>query len=403
MAGRENRLSESPLFVSPPPRDHRHTPLVLPPRTRYPGDGLDYRRPVTTAAGGMSSAVIDLTSEDDTQSAWPAPEAFSAVASPEPGPSRANTRHRLPGIQLPEDREASRGPQQEHQQHNNHYPESRSRYPLRASDTMDRRPSNSTLATSSRRLPRPWEPAQRSITPHPTGASNTIDLTGDDDDDVVFTEVRPRIPRLPQLNVGRPEITAGTGTVARGLMERIFGMGGRPGDTIVGAAVPRPANAPHMPQHGRPPAVVIDFNYMTVGFAVGGEPARPPTPHYEAPPPAEPGFTRSPGEDEEIVCPNCGYELCAGEDEVKQQVWVIKTCGHVSRLTGCAIFNPWTNNIQAYCGECAQNRVVSQPRGKGKAKVDASLNAIVPMKKCSVLGCGVSAAGKAMLRVYVDG
>lgn len=127
-------------------------------------------------------------------------------------------------------------------------------------------------------------------------------------------------------------------------MDRVLGMGGRPvavaGEGGVGGMLHRllagqggaaPANnAPHIPQNVRAPAVAIGFDYLTVAFAVGGEPARPATPNYEAPPPAEPGFTRSPGENEEIVCPNCGDELCTGKDEVKQQVWVIKGCGHVS-------------------------------------------------------------------------
>jgi hypothetical protein len=31
-----------------------------------------------------------------------------------------------------------------------------------------------------------------------------------------------------------------------------------------------------------------------------------------------------------VVCPNCGDELAVGKDEIKQQIWVVKSCGHVS-------------------------------------------------------------------------
>jgi hypothetical protein len=75
----------------------------------------------------------------------------------------------------------------------------------------------------------------------------------------------------------------------------------------------------------------LDFAMAAFDMGIGAEPARPPTPKYEAPPPPEKGFTRSPEEDEEVVCPNCGDELGVSEEETKAQVWVIKTCGHVSR------------------------------------------------------------------------
>ena len=88
------------------------------------------------------------------------------------------------------------------------------------------------------------------------------------------------------------------------------------------------------PAHRRRPGqarMFIDLDFGMAAFDMGyGEPARPATPKYEAPPPAEKGFTRSPEEDEEVVCPNCGDELAVSEDETKSQVWVIKACGHVS-------------------------------------------------------------------------
>lgn len=56
---------------------------------------------------------------------------------------------------------------------------------------------------------------------------------------------------------------------------------------------------------------------------------QPRLPTYNPPPPAKEGFTRSPKEEDVLVCPNCDDELGLGDDEVKRQVWVVKACGHV--------------------------------------------------------------------------
>ena len=53
---------------------------------------------------------------------------------------------------------------------------------------------------------------------------------------------------------------------------------------------------------------------------------------YKAPPPAKEGFTRTFAEDDVVLCPGCGDELATGKDETKQQVWIVKSCGHVSYL-----------------------------------------------------------------------
>lgn len=76
----------------------------------------------------------------------------------------------------------------------------------------------------------------------------------------------------------------------------------------------------------------VDLNWTTVGFDLGHEQERDTTapPTYEAPPPAPSGFTRTPAENDILVCPNCGDELCEGKTDQKKQVWVVKKCGHVS-------------------------------------------------------------------------
>jgi len=56
---------------------------------------------------------------------------------------------------------------------------------------------------------------------------------------------------------------------------------------------------------------------------------QPRLPTYDPPSPAKPGFTRSPNEDDTLVCPHCDDELGFGDSDVKRQVWVVKACGHV--------------------------------------------------------------------------
>ncbi len=56
---------------------------------------------------------------------------------------------------------------------------------------------------------------------------------------------------------------------------------------------------------------------------------QPRLPTYDPPSPAKPGFTRSPNDDDTLVCPHCDDELGVGDSDVKRQVWVVKACGHV--------------------------------------------------------------------------
>lgn len=82
------------------------------------------------------------------------------------------------------------------------------------------------------------------------------------------------------------------------------------------------------------------LNFLQAGFNYE-QPSRPQQqprpPTYDPPPPAQRGFTRSPNEDDFLVCPHCDDELGVGDDEVKRQVWVVRACGHV-RIDGSASF-----------------------------------------------------------------
>ena len=84
----------------------------------------------------------------------------------------------------------------------------------------------------------------------------------------------------------------------------------------------------------RPPApprgaiLQIDMDFRLPAFDMGME--DPEVATYNPPPDPPEGFTASPEEDDVLLCPNCDRELCTGETELDQQVWVLKGCGHVS-------------------------------------------------------------------------
>ena len=74
----------------------------------------------------------------------------------------------------------------------------------------------------------------------------------------------------------------------------------------------------------------LDFLHPGFNYENPTRPQPPPrVTTYDPPLPAQPGYTRSPEEDQILVCPNCDNELGVGEDDVKRQVWVVKVCGHV--------------------------------------------------------------------------
>lgn len=73
----------------------------------------------------------------------------------------------------------------------------------------------------------------------------------------------------------------------------------------------------------------LDFLHAGFNYEQPSRPQHTPRlPTYDAPPAAEHGFTRSPKEDDLLVCARCENELGLG-DEDRSQVWVVKACGHV--------------------------------------------------------------------------
>ena len=353
--------------------------LFLPPiRTaRYAGDGLDYRRPVMTSV----TPFIDLTGDD--QQSTHAPEESSRA--------RRLPRFGREVIDVEEDGHAAE--EELAPIPNRHVHLYAPRFPTRPHSAGLRRPAPVRQPTppdmdddddfeivAERTYERPLSPdvliQRRSPTPYVSDTNRQpIDLTNDDD--VIFTNTRRR---EDGLNAVRPGTTAGVGTrseagprgfavghianIFRGegvnlggrLMQRLNANLGAMDDDDVEeqmmdylghghnhhhhhvhhhralAGVAHYGGIPVMPVHraGMPP-MTMDFD--GVGFdmgLVGGN--RPPSPKYSPPAEAPHGFTRNPAEDEVVVCPNCGDELAMGDDEVKQQVWAVKGCGHVSEI-----------------------------------------------------------------------
>ncbi|KAK3680111.1 hypothetical protein LTR78_000488 [Recurvomyces mirabilis] len=255
---------------------------------------------------------------------------------------------------------------------------------------------------------------QRSLTPYPGDIGNAgpapIDLT--EDDDVVFMRENPRegggingVPPATTAGLGTRSVPAernplaGVAELLNGthrLMQRMYDYQGPPDEyfnPLQGAPrhrdplrryrVPVPPLR-DVPVSGFVPPVGMPglMDYGMPAFDLGVEPiARPPSPKYSPPPSPGAGFIRNPGEDDVVVCPNCGDELAVSKDDTKSQVWVVTACGH------------------AYCGTCAVNRALR--KGKGKAKVTDPKEPR-PFSKCVVDGCGKKcSSSRDMVHVFL--
>lgn len=144
----------------------------------------------------------------------------------------------------------------------------------------------------------------------------------------------PIIPPAPAGDVGRPPslrdfLSRGVRTVIGNFNTAgINFLAQRPG--LQAEAVPQVA------VHGQLDFNAFDglqFDYERPAFHMGPRASEPPNLNaepYKAPSAAKEGYTRDVEEEEIVLCPYCKDELAAGDSEIKQQVWVIKQCGHVS-------------------------------------------------------------------------
>lgn len=283
---------------------------------RFPGDGLDFRRPVMSLP---SQEVIDLTEDNST------PDydlSRDSIFGPTP---QRRTRPRLVRDIISIDDQESSGDQQ-----NLNSPELEFMFSRTLLPTM---------------MPQPHRRANR---PLENGMDVGISIRDDEnsrqrDNDVqqtsgaTWAEWRSRGQRnhvMASIQEGfiRDRRRQAPAIHPQSLFMR--GRGLRPPIMAVDEFVPREdpmfVNAdPDLDLPGH-----LDF--YTQGFPMGpmaqiGHMVRQPAPPtYDAPSPPRTGYTRAPKEDDILVCPNCERELGVGDTEIKKQVWVIKRCGHVS-------------------------------------------------------------------------
>lgn len=300
--------------ASPPQRHHR-PPLRLPSTMRYPGDGLDFRRPVVSSSQsssrtGNTQDVIDLTDE------------------PDPAPSR----------------------------------------------TTEQNEGGPSLSPRQTRLPR----FGREI-------MDVVDLANDDDEDegeeveapsspeVQFVGASTRTPAVP---------TTATSTGISAQASHLYRMLVS-GQQSFARQIPWAGRLLRRPPQDMETVWIGDGAEGGMGFSINIDVDYPqstpvqvrPENTYKPPSPPPEGFTRSVGEDDVVVCPNCDEELGTG-DEVKQQIFVVKHCGHV------------------YCGECARHRSLSKAKQTGER--------VKPFSKCKVAGCEKPvSAPRSMFQVYL--
>ncbi|KAF2873639.1 hypothetical protein BDV95DRAFT_349505 [Massariosphaeria phaeospora] len=291
---------------------------------RYVGDGLDYRRPMNHSRSSSQADVIDLTADD---------AAPSAASNNGPMLVRAQRPPRFAREIIDIDEEDS---------------------------LLEAAPSDSPEIQfiSARRLDPPLR--QDPPTRHPHIAEDDVQFVGE----TRLPEAR-RVRNLGMYlfeNPVRPHHPAHpfVQDIRARMLEQLQNRQHSP--------VPPPRGGqrrPHAQIHVGWVAPALDFGSVGFDLGIGGGPV-PPPPTYDAPEAAPEGFTRSVAENDALICPHCGDELCTGDSEQKRQVWIVKICGHV------------------YCGECTANRGGKRST-KGKEKQPPPRTK--PFKECVVKGC----------------
>ncbi len=145
----------------------------------------------------------------------------------------------------------------------------------------------------------------------------------------------------------------------------------------------------------------LRFDYQQPAFAMDNRESETPqitSEPYKPPPKAKDGFTRDVDEDEVLVCPACNEELASGEGEVKQQVWIIKQCGHVSTTRSHQLGR--ANPGQVYCGDCATRRPVKGNKRDARNARDPAKT--TSFRACIIAGCEKPVLSKgSMFQIYL--
>lgn len=348
------------------------------PPGRYAGDGLDFRRLAGTATPNNNDndnhidlsqdeddIVIDLTADDSAYGARNAPPSEEAV------PQQANPRRLPRGMDIIIDL-----------------------------DNGDEEWRMAAPPTPEPRSPEIQFMGSRRIDPPPTLARR---------ESVEFVRAQP----LPEADIrqrryaelDRTLLAMGNMgdrfTHLRAQVERTMANVNHTRNRFQRGPVPPPARPGGHIHIGTFAIPAIDFEAVGFDMGMGGNRApEPPPPTYQAPPEAPTGFTRSPQEEDVLLCPNCGDELCEGEDEVKRQVWLVKTCGHVcfhvDKKNWQVMVLMW---CQIYCGDCTANRSIKRS-AKGKEKQTTARSR--PFKECVVDDCGKKvSSSRAMIQIFL--
>ncbi|KAL8930601.1 MAG: hypothetical protein Q9208_000471 [Pyrenodesmia sp. 3 TL-2023] len=276
------------------------------PSLRFPGDGLDFRRPAATAtpvpATGLD--VIDLT-DDNSAHSVPPPTRPSARANSLSIASQTNSGRRTFPDFIDLDEESTRS-----QMNSSSETPDLELLEVRSIRSQPRSATEAHLGQENRHLRANLRPPPSSHNPaadHPF----TIGPVGG------WGALRQHAQQ------GREREQQLAQQTARQFHQLISSNHSNPiADTL-------------LRHEGRDIILPGDLDFVTQGFRMGDAPATrqapPPLPTYDAPSPPRAGFTRSPKEDDALVCPNCEDELGLGKDDIKRQVWVIKACGHIER------------------------------------------------------------------------
>lgn len=294
-------------------RTPANNPSPTPRPARFSGDGFDYRRPVM-ADGNQNSGFIDLTGDDevddnsDEPQQWEAAQFFDVPHIPPsddedddyfvPSARQSPARARQPAlvIDLSDDED------------DNEPGQNRPSPPRRASTSPDVVFLAERAVTPPPPRPQPRRPSIRSRRPTPG----------------------PHVIRNPPV-LGAPPPMPGLG-----LQDMI-----RRGTQMILGYAP-----PFLQQGGNARAAnagvdldldddleFLEMDYAQPAFNLGNRdtetPQATPGEAYKEPPPIPEGFAGDVEEDGVYVCPRCEDEIATGSDE-KQQLWVVKQCGHVS-------------------------------------------------------------------------
>ena len=114
----------------------------------------------------------------------------------------------------------------------------------------------------------------------------------------------------------------------------------------------------------------LGLDYQLTGLTRQRTPANA----YKPPSPPPEGFTRNVAEDDVVVCPNCDMELGTG-DETKQQIWVVKQCGHVRDTPELRLAQPSSNLDRRYIVATVPRTDRCRRRKRTLRKPSLSLNA----------------------------